>query len=234
MPVCQWVISVPKRLRWFLAERSEATCAPTTIFMSEVERLVREAAGPAAAPATADTKRPRIGAISFLHRFGSALNSHVHFHACVTDGGFQRAAPAPHADAATPAVAFHAARPMTPRDLDTLTMAFTHADPTWVFLVSSAAIVPLADMLAKATEELAELLGPSIGGVLSATLGNGPELIVCGFALSKGLTGVVKSAIIGTVLIKVLLLSGLAMFFGGLKRTNQKFNKTTVGMSAAS
>lgn len=123
---------------------------------------------------------------------------------------------------------------MTPRDLDTLAMAFAHADPTWVFLVSSTAIVPLADMLAKATEELAELLGPSIGGVLSATLGNGPELIVCGFALSKGLTGVVKSASIGTVLIKVLLLSGLAMFFGGLKRTNQKFNKTTAGMSAAS
>ena len=112
-------------------------------------------------------------------------------------------------------------------------LAIADASPTWIFLTSCLAIVPLADMLAKATEELAELLGPSIGGVLSATLGNGPELIVCGFALAKGMVGVVKSAIIGTVLMNVLLLPGLAMFVGGMKRTNQKFNKTTAGMSAA-
>ena len=112
-------------------------------------------------------------------------------------------------------------------------LAIADANPTWIFLTACLAIVPLADMLAKATEELAELLGPSLGGVLSATLGNGPELIVCGFALHKGLTGVVKSAIIGTVLMNVLLLPGLAMFVGGLKRTHQKFNKTTAGMSAA-
>lgn len=112
-------------------------------------------------------------------------------------------------------------------------LALAGANPTWVFLTSCLAIVPLADMLAKATEDLAELLGPSIGGVLSATLGNGPELIVCGFALSKGLVPVVKSAIIGSVLMNVLLLPGLAMFMGGLKRTRQTFNKTTAGMSAA-
>ncbi|NCA11791.1 hypothetical protein EBR56_08285 [bacterium] len=32
--------------------------------------------------------RPRLGGNSFLHRFGSALNHHVHLHACVTDGVF--------------------------------------------------------------------------------------------------------------------------------------------------
>lgn len=112
-------------------------------------------------------------------------------------------------------------------------LAWSGANPTWVFLTSCLAIVPLAEMLAKATEDLAELLGPSLGGVLSATLGNGPELIVCGFALSKGLVPVVKSAIIGSVLMNVLLLPGLAMFVGGLKRSRQTFNKTTAGMSAA-
>ena len=38
--------------------------------------------------------RPRLGGISFLHRFGSALNHHVHLHACVTDGVFMPAAAA--------------------------------------------------------------------------------------------------------------------------------------------
>ena len=112
-------------------------------------------------------------------------------------------------------------------------LAFMKVNPTWVFITACLAIIPLAAMLARATEELAELLGPSLGGVLSATLGNGPELIVCGFALSKGLVPVVKSAIIGTVLMNVLLLPGLAMLVGGLRRTRQTFNQTTAGMSAA-
>jgi len=44
VPVRQWVIFVPKRLRWFLGERPEAVAALTKIFMREVERLVRGAA----------------------------------------------------------------------------------------------------------------------------------------------------------------------------------------------
>ena len=41
VPVRQWVVSVPKRLRWFLGERSAAVAAITRIFMSEVQRRVR-------------------------------------------------------------------------------------------------------------------------------------------------------------------------------------------------
>ena len=86
VPVRQWVISVPKRLRWFLGARPEAVAALTRIFMGEVERLVHEAAVVASSRAAAH--EPRIGGVSFLHRFGSALNRHVHLHACVTDGVF--------------------------------------------------------------------------------------------------------------------------------------------------
>jgi hypothetical protein len=113
--VRQWVISVPKRLRWFLAERSEAVAALTRIFVSEVERLVREASG-LAAPSV-DRNPPRIGAISFLHRFGSALNRHVHLHVCVTDGVFRRATTEDSADITEPAVSFLPCRrrPLTRR-----------------------------------------------------------------------------------------------------------------------
>jgi hypothetical protein len=58
----------PWRLRWFLSERPEAVAALATIFMSEVERLVREAAGVPPTPDRADNELPRIGAVSFLHR----------------------------------------------------------------------------------------------------------------------------------------------------------------------
>ncbi len=74
----QWVISVPKRLRGFLADRPSAVAALTKIFLDEIERLLCAAPGGTSDPATPASARPRLGGISFLHRFGSALNHHVH------------------------------------------------------------------------------------------------------------------------------------------------------------
>ena len=88
VPVRQWVISVPKRLRCFLADRPSAVAALTRIFIEEIERLLCTAAGPTRAGDRPSVARPRLGAVSFLHRFGSALNHHVHLHACATDGVF--------------------------------------------------------------------------------------------------------------------------------------------------
>src|SRR5271166_3355884 len=57
------------------------------------------------------------------------------------------------------------------------------ADPILVFLSSALAIIPLAGLMGDATEALAKVLGPTIGGLLNATLGNAPEIIISGFAL---------------------------------------------------
>jgi Ca2+:H+ antiporter len=102
-----------------------------------------------------------------------------------------------------------------------------------VFAVACLAIVPLADQLARSTERLAEFLGPTLGGLLNATLGNAPELIIGGLALSKGLSEVVKSSIIGSILMNLLLLLGIAMVVGGFGRVKQTFNSSAAGMSAA-
>ena len=118
VPVRQWVISVPKRLRGFLADRPPAVAALTKIFLDEIERLLCAAAGGASDAATPASARPRLGGISFLHRFGSALNRHVHLHACVTDGVFVPPA-AGSANDAPPA--FLAARPINPADLAAVT-----------------------------------------------------------------------------------------------------------------
>ena len=118
VPVRQWVISVPKRLRGFLADRPAAVAALTGIFIEEIERLLGAAAGvtsDACAPAAA---RPRLGAVSFLHRFGSALNHHVHLHVCATEGVFVPAADGAGCDASP---AFLPARPINQADLAALT-----------------------------------------------------------------------------------------------------------------
>lgn len=66
-----------------LADRPTAVAALTN-FLDEIERLLGAAAASmSSAPACA---RPRLGAVSFLHRCGLTLQHHVHPHACVTDG----------------------------------------------------------------------------------------------------------------------------------------------------
>jgi len=82
LPVRQWVLSLRKRLRYFLRHDRRTVTAVLTIFLRVVEQVLRERA-PGAAP------KARLGAVSFVHRFGSALNDHVHFHCCVIDGVFE-------------------------------------------------------------------------------------------------------------------------------------------------
>lgn len=111
-------------------------------------------------------------------------------------------------------------------------LEMVHADDVWVFAASSLSIIPLAGLIGHATEDLARRVGPGIGGLLNATFGNGAELLIAGFALSAGLTDVVKASVAGSILGNTLLVLGAAMFAGGIGRTSQKFSAT--GASAKS
>ena len=105
-------------------------------------------------------------------------------------------------------------------------------NPTVLFIVSCLAIIPLAGWMGKATEHLAERLGEGIGGLLNATFGNAAELIIALFALSKGLEGVVKASITGSIIGNMLLVLGLSILAGGVKFKEQTFNRTAASMSA--
>ena len=91
------------------------------------------------------------------------------------------------------------------------------------------AIIPLAGLMGKATEQLAHRLGPGIGGLLNATFGNAAELILALFALSRGLDDVVKASLTGSIIGNLLLVLGASLFAGGLKFPIQKFNRTAAG-----
>ena len=81
VPFRQWVLSVPKRVRWHLREKPEVTSGLLKVFLRAVETTVRQRS-PGATPGD------RFGAVAFVHRFGGYLNSHVHYHVLVTDGVF--------------------------------------------------------------------------------------------------------------------------------------------------
>ncbi len=105
-------------------------------------------------------------------------------------------------------------------------------NPTALFIASCLAIIPLAGWMGRATEHLAEHLGQGIGGLLNATFGNAAELIIALFALSRGLEGVVKASITGSIIGNILLVLGLSFLGGGIKYREQKFNRTAASISA--
>jgi Ca2+:H+ antiporter len=103
------------------------------------------------------------------------------------------------------------------------------ANPAAVFLVSAAAIIPLAGFMGRATEELARHAGPGIGGLLNVTFGNATELIIAFAAMQAGLMDVVKASLTGSVIGNLLLVLGLSMLAGGMKWKEQKFSIRAAG-----
>jgi Ca2+:H+ antiporter len=86
--------------------------------------------------------------------------------------------------------------------------------------------------MGEATEHLAQRTGPTIGGLLNATFGNAAELIISIVALRAGLVSLVKASITGSILGNLLLILGLSVVVGGVKRSELRFNRNTAGMSA--
>lgn len=105
-----------------------------------------------------------------------------------------------------------------------------HADPTWIFAAASLAIIPLAALMGRATEQLAERVGEGAGGLLNATFGNAAELIIAIVALNAGLFDLVKASITGSIIGNVLLVFGASTLVGGLKFQSQRFNRTAASL----
>ncbi len=93
-----------------------------------------------------------------------------------------------------------------------------------VFLCAGLALVPLATLIVHSTEEIAARTGPAIGGLLNATFGNLPELIIAFVALRAGLLEMVRASLIGALLANLLLAMGIAFILGGRRRHEQEYN----------
>ena len=103
----QWVLSVPRRLRWHLHHQPGALDTALRILLDAIERHLRtqcDGAGPNA----------RGRAVAFIHRFVSALNAHTYFHVCAMDGLFE-----PDGEG----VSFHAAPAPSPGDIAAVQIA---------------------------------------------------------------------------------------------------------------
>jgi len=98
-----------------------------------------------------------------------------------------------------------------------------------IFICSAIALIPLAALIGRATEDLEYYVGPIAGGLLNATFGNAPELIIGIFALQQGLLSVVKASITGSIIGNILLVLGSSLAIGGWRWGRQYFSARDAG-----
>jgi Ca2+:H+ antiporter len=104
---------------------------------------------------------------------------------------------------------------------------------TAIFIFSTLSLIPLAALIGRATEDLEYYVGPIAGGLLNATFGNTPELIIGIFALQHGLISVVKASITGSIISNALLVLGGSLALGGWRWGKQFFSYRDAGQFSA-
>ena len=92
-------------------------------------------------------------------------------------------------------------------------------------IIYSIAIVPLAIMLGEQTTSISNYIGQKKGGLLAATVGNVPELMMGIWSIRYGMIPMVQASLIGAIINNMLLGLGIAVVFGGFKFKQQNFNK---------
>ncbi len=109
-----------------------------------------------------------------------------------------------------------------------------HWGETAIFITSALAIVPLSIWLSTATEKIAVVTGPSVGGLVNAVFGNATELVIALVALNAGLVDIVEASITGTILSDLLVLLGLGMLTGGFRYKEQSFKPILTKVNGSS
>jgi Ca2+:H+ antiporter len=99
-----------------------------------------------------------------------------------------------------------------------------HVPAPVLFFSAALAILPIARLIVLSTEQLATRTGDAIGGLLNATFGNAPELIIALVALKAGFFDMVRASIIGAILANLMLAMGLAFLLGGIRHHTQEYN----------
>ena len=82
------------------------------------------------------------------------------------------------------------------------------------FVLATFALAGMAWIVAIATEQVGERLGPAATGLMQSTVGNLPEFFVVIFALQAGQQVVAETAILGSILVNALLVLGLVIVAG--------------------
>jgi Ca2+:H+ antiporter len=95
---------------------------------------------------------------------------------------------------------------------------YAHWTAVLAFALATLSLAGLAWIVAIATEQVGERLGPAATGLLQSSVGNLPELFVVIFALRAGELVVAQSAIVGSLFANALLVLGIVLVTGAARR----------------
>lgn len=112
----------------------------------------------------------------------------------------------------------------------TLVREHTAVSAPLIFFSAAFAIAPIASMIVRSTEQIATRTGDAVGGLLNATFGNAPELIIAVVAPKAGLLEMVRASPAGAVLANLLLALGVAFLLGGVRHRVREYNPDAARM----
>ncbi|KAL4251846.1 Ca(2+):cation antiporter (CaCA) family protein [Abortiporus biennis] len=101
-----------------------------------------------------------------------------------------------------------------------------------VFLLSLSSVIPLSYFIGMAVASISAQSSIGMGAVINATFGSIIEIILYGIALTEGKGHLVEGSIVGSLLAGVLLMPGMSMCSGALRRKEQKFNAKSAGVTS--
>ena len=107
------------------------------------------------------------------------------------------------------------------------------ADHLILFAMAIIGLIPLAKLIGDSTEHLASHYGATLGSLLNVTFGNAAEIIISVVAINAGLIELVKASITGSILGNIMLIFGLSLIAGGIKRKEQIFNRENAGLQSS-
>ncbi|CCH62712.1 hypothetical protein TBLA_0I00510 [Henningerozyma blattae CBS 6284] len=106
-------------------------------------------------------------------------------------------------------------------------------NPSNIFVLCLASIIPLAFYIGQAVASISAQTSMGLGAVLNAFFSTIVEIYLYCVALNQNKGRLVEGSIVGSILGAILLLPGLSMCGGALKRKTQRYNPASAGVSSA-
>ena len=101
-----------------------------------------------------------------------------------------------------------------------------------IFLLSLASVIPLSYFIGMAVASISAQSSIGMGAVINATFGSIIEIILYAIALTQGKGHLVEGSIVGSLLAGVLLMPGMSMCSGALRKKEMKFNAKSAGVTS--
>jgi Ca2+:H+ antiporter len=96
-----------------------------------------------------------------------------------------------------------------------------------LFVLAALAVIPLAGLVGRSTEVLAETVGGSKGALLNATFGNMAELMIAALLVLNGEIAVLKASITGSIIGNMLLLLGVSIIVAAYNKDEVQITTTS-------